>query len=346
MADGPQTNSAKILLVGDIENAFLDSPAGQGLSCTICDGMCGAIETSASEQFDVIGVVIPAQPAGISSALRALRQASKDSKIILLSQMYQEPMAIGLVQASPDGTKLADDYLICPVMTSQFYTFIEKGGSHTTANLKQTVIDNKTTARIKELERLATEDDLTGLKNRRYIWEFARQIIEHARQQNGQVTLLIFDIDDFKHYNDMYGHMAGDEILGQASALMRRCCRSHDVVGRIGGDEFAVVFWEDPQRKSDDSAAERRSAAEHPKEAVFISERFREQLENTQFNLLGPAGKGVLTISGGLATFPRDGSTAEELFRKADQALLGAKRSGKNRIYLVGTPGAEPANHE
>lgn len=341
MVDGPQANLAKIMLVGDIENAFLDSPKSLGLSCVICDGICGAIEEAASERFDVIGVVIPIQPAGFSSALRALRQENEDSKIILLAQMYQEPMAIGLVQALPDGTKLADDYLICPVMTNQFCTFVEKGGSHATIDLKQPVVDNKTAARIKELERLATEDDLTGLKNRRYTWEFARQIIEHARQQNGQVTLLIFDIDDFKHYNDMYGHMAGDEILKQASALMQRCCRNHDVVGRIGGDEFAVVFWEDPQRKTGDNTKERRSAAKHPKEAVFISERFREQLENTQFNLLGPAGKGVLTISGGLATFPRDGSTAEELFRKADQALLEAKRSGKNRIYLVGTPGDE-----
>lgn len=341
MRDDSQANSnpAKILLAGNIENAFLDSPASCGLSCAVCDDAGEAIEAVSSGQFDVIAVVIPAQSANFSSALRELRKAGKNSKIILLSQMYQEPMAISLVKASPDSTKLADDYLICPVTTDRFLTFIEKGGSHTISDSKQTISDNKTAERIKQLERLATEDDLTGLKNRRYIWEFARQIIEHAKQQDGQVTLLIFDIDDFKHYNDRYGHMAGDKILKQASALMQSCCRSHDVVGRIGGDEFAVIFWEEPQRKAGDSTEERRSAAEHPKEAVFISERFREQLENTRFDLLGPGGKGVLTISGGLATFPRDGSNAEELFRKADQALLEAKRSGKNRIYLVGTPG-------
>ncbi|GAF84860.1 unnamed protein product, partial [marine sediment metagenome] len=202
-------------------------------------------------------------------------------------------------------------------------------------------------AKIKQLEKLATEDDLTGLKNRRYIWEFSRQIIEHTRVENGRVTLLLFDIDNLKHYNDVYGHLAGDEILKQAAILMRRCCRGHDVVGRIGGDEFAVVFWDDPQRKPGGSETERRSAmADHPKEAIFIAKRFRKELEKAELHLLGPAGRGTLTISGGLASFPRDGSTIEELFGQADKALLEAKRSGKNRIYLVGKPNSDIADVE
>ncbi len=119
---------------------------------------------------------------------------------------------------------------------------------------------------------------------------------------------------------------------------MKRCCRSHDVVGRIGGDEFAVIFWDDPNKvESDGGEAERRLvAADHPKEAIFIANRFRGELKNTELSLLGPEGKGVLAISGGLASFPRDGSTIQELFEQADEALFEAKRSGKNRIYLVG----------
>jgi PleD family two-component response regulator len=199
--------------------------------------------------------------------------------------------------------------------------------------------------RIRHLERLATEDDLTGLKNRRYIWEFSRQIIERTARENGRVTLLVFDIDDFKHYNDLYGHHAGDEILRQAATLMKRCCRAHDVVGRIGGDEFAVVFWDDPQQDSARAAgADRRSAsADHPRQAISIAKRLVRELETTELSTsgdLGPTGKGVLTISGGLASFPRDGGTIQELFEQADKALLEAKRSGKNRIYLVGKPQA------
>jgi len=145
-----------------------------------------------------------------------------------------------------------------------------------------TGIPTTTETRIRYLEQLATEDDLTGLKNRRYIREFSRQIIEYAKKENGRVTLLLFDIDDLKKYNDIYGHHAGDEILKEAAVVMRRCCRSHDVVGRIGGDEFAVIFWDDPQQQraaAFSKGDERRSAnADHPAEAITIAKRFVKEL--------------------------------------------------------------------
>jgi diguanylate cyclase (GGDEF)-like protein len=199
--------------------------------------------------------------------------------------------------------------------------------------------------KVRHLEWLATTDDLTGLKNRRYLWEFARQILEHARQTKGRVTLLVFDIDNFKHYNDVYGHLMGDEILRQAAILMRRCCRSHDVVGRIGGDEFAVVFWDDPNRMIGDIERERRAAtAEHPSEVILVARRFQNEFGNADLHLLGPRGEGVVTISGGLASFPRDGTTVQQLFERADRALREAKGSGKNRIYLVGEPKSDIAD--
>ncbi|MHC4106060.1 MAG: GGDEF domain-containing protein, partial [Planctomycetota bacterium] len=209
-------------------------------------------------------------------------------------------------------------------------------------------VDERIEKKIKHLEKLATEDDLTGLKNRRYIWEFARQIIERAQKENGRVTLLVFDIDNFKHYNDAFGHSVGDEVLKQAAVLMQRCCRSHDVVGRIGGDEFAVVFWDEPHAKPDGVPDERRSLrADHPSGAIFIAKRFVRELENSELTPLaglGPEGRGILTISGGLASFPRDGSTIQELFQQADSALMEAKHSGKNRIYLVGKPQSDIAD--
>ncbi|TKJ35739.1 MAG: hypothetical protein CEE38_14125 [Planctomycetes bacterium B3_Pla] len=338
-------DTGKILLVGDVGKAFLDTDAVADKRCEVCTNAAQAVDAAAKHNFAVITVVISGFPAKLSSVLKALRDAS-DAKIVLLAQMYEEPIAIRLVGSTHNGTRLANDYLICPVRRDEFYESVTATRSHRAGEAAPCVtVDTTTEMRIRQLERLATEDDLTGLKNRRYIWEFSRQIIEHTANENGRVTLLVFDIDNFKHYNDIYGHIAGDEILKQTAVLMRRCCRSHDVIGRIGGDEFAVVFWDDPQRETPRSAAkstERRSAsADHPKEAIFIAKRLVQELEAAKLSTsggLGPEGKGVLTISGGLASFPRDGKTIQELFQQADKALLEAKRSGKNRIYLVGKP--------
>ncbi|GAF78961.1 unnamed protein product [marine sediment metagenome] len=247
-----------------------------------------------------------------------------------------------MVRSPRSSRKPADDYLICPVDIK-----LIGNGSKPAEPVQRTrqisfVRGDYKDARIRELEKLATEDDLTGLKNRRYVREFLRQIIERAKREDLRVTLFLFDIDNFKHYNDTYGHAVGDMVLRQAAVMMRRCCRAHDVTGRIGGDEFAVIFWDLPgsegrQDKSEKVRAERRGAdIEHPQEAFFMSERFRKEISSAEFSFLGHEGKGVLTISGGLASFSSDGMTAEELLEQADRAMLEAKRSGKNRIYLVG----------
>jgi diguanylate cyclase (GGDEF)-like protein len=349
--------SPKILLVGDVSRAFLDpdlvnSDVELKSRCEVCVNMPDAIDAAEKNDFAAIAVVMSGLSARLSSALKSLKANCK-GKVILLAQMYEEPIAMQLVEATFNGTILADDYFICPVQPKSFCESVlnSQAGIAFEAPVpvpvapKASIMDAVVERRIRQLEKLATEDDLTHLKNRRYIWEFSRQIIEHAGKENGQVTLLVFDIDDFKHYNDIYGHYAGDEILKQAAVLMKRCCRSHDVVGRIGGDEFAVVFWDDPKGIRQDAPtknAERRSAvADHPKEAVFIARRLAKELENAELSALGglgPEGKGVLTISGGLASFPRDGQSIQELFQNADKALLEAKKSGKNRIYLVGKP--------
>ena len=340
----------KILLVGDVNKAFLNVNGDIGANCDLCASIPEAIEAAAGNDYDAITVVMHGISNRLGSALKKLRQ-SCDSRIVLLAQMYEEPIAIQLVSSRHNGTTLANDYLICPVRPSTLYESVMGETPEAVAEPAGPVVsaDAATEMRIRQLEKLATEDDLTGLKNRRYIWEFSRQIIERSTAENGQVTLLVFDIDDFKHYNDVYGHHAGDEILKQAADLMKRCCRAHDVVGRIGGDEFAVVFWDDPQKDgARTKGAERRSAsADHPRQAISIAKRLVRELEQTELSAsgdLGPAGKGVLTISGGLASFPRDGGTIQELFEQADKALLEAKRSGKNRIYLVGRPQTNAAD--
>lgn len=349
----------KVLLVGDADKAFngssfIDYISSMNYELVTMSSLADAIGAAVLKDCAAIAIVITGNVVRLESGIKAVRNTC-NSRIVLLAQMYEEPIAVRLAGLTYNGRFLVDDYMICPVRSDTFCEFVINQHQRRADKPTAAVVNPTMEMRVKHLEKLATEDDLTGLKNRRYIWEFSRQIIELARKENKRVTLLVFDIDDFKRYNDLFGHGAGDEILKQAGALMKRCCRSHDVIGRIGGDEFAVVFWDDPSirpgHRSDSgiertSKSERRSAiADHPNEVLSIARRFVRELENAPASLgdisgsgLGPEGKGVLTISGGLASFPRDGSTAQELFQQADRALLEAKRSGKNRIYLVGSP--------
>jgi GGDEF domain-containing protein len=192
--------------------------------------------------------------------------------------------------------------------------------------------------RHNRMQKLAITDELTGLYNGRYFKHFLNKILEKARTLRFSVTLLLFDIDDFKRYNDQYGHGVGDDILRQTAALMRKCCREHDLVARISGDEFAVVFWEkEGPRQPRETHPPTNPPSRVPSSVRAVCERFRRLISSPDFQLLGATGQGVLTISGGLAVYPFDAQTPEGLIEAADRALMfDAKKGGKNTIFLVG----------
>ncbi len=181
-----------------------------------------------------------------------------------------------------------------------------------------------------QLRDSAFRDHLTGAWNRRYFDRYLRRSLEEARALRRDLTVLLFDIDDFKHYNDAYGHAAGDEILGETVRLLRAVTRPTDEVCRVGGDEFAVIFYE-PE-------GPREPGSTPPRSIFSMAHRFRQQICAHKFPKLGEQAKGRLTISGGLATFPWDGQDAESLVEHADRLLLQSKREGKNVICLG--PGA------
>ncbi len=321
-----------ILLIGRPQEALRNPDALDAV--TVCKSILEGIEQAQSTRFDIIAVVISNIQGQIRQALEALRLSSPQSRIILLAKMLEEPLARELTDGSTLIQNIADDYLICPIRLEELQPPAVQSNSPATLTSER---ERQYQERIRQLEILATQDDLTGLKNRRYLKQFLVQVLELAKQHRFPVTLLLFDIDNFKQYNDQFGHSVGDKVLIQAGEMIRHCCRAHDVVARIGGDEFAVVFWDLPEKKTPPKRTERRQQqAKPPREPIFMAERFRKEIAAARFALLGPHGRGRLTISGGLASFPEDGKTAEELLNRADQALLEAKRQGKNKIVIIG----------
>ncbi|MEM9416560.1 MAG: diguanylate cyclase [Planctomycetota bacterium] len=185
---------------------------------------------------------------------------------------------------------------------------------------------------VAQLRQQAMTDELTGAWNRRFFQQFLEERLAAATRERQQVTLLLFDIDDFKQYNDNYGHPAGDEILKETARLIQSLVRDHDVVARIGGDEFAVIFW--------DKGEPRHLGSQHPDNVLGIARRFQKAISEHKFPKLGKEAVGTLTVSGGLAGFPWDGRTPEELIAQADAMAIQSKRKGKNAVCFG--PGCAP----
>lgn len=208
-------------------------------------------------------------------------------------------------------------------------------------------------AHLDRLTKLAYRDELTGVWNRRYFQRFLEQTLAEATHQRKQVTVMVFDIDDFKLYNDEYGHGAGDDILRETARLMQSVVRPHDVVARIGGDEFAVIFWDPDGGKVEGSGMPpvsasasgsasgggvRHPGSTHPSDVVAAAQRFQRAICAYKFPRLIDEVSKTVTISGGLATFPWDGRTPADLLELADQMALRSKQQGKNAITFG--PGA------
>ncbi|MBU4304428.1 MAG: diguanylate cyclase [Candidatus Omnitrophica bacterium] len=171
--------------------------------------------------------------------------------------------------------------------------------------------------RFPESNLSACTDPLTGLFNRYYLNQVFPQTLEDAEKEDFKVCVFIIDVDDFKHVNDTYGHLAGDEVLKSVSEVFKKCVREDDVVIRYAGDEFIVLS------KRLDS-----------KLASVIGDRIVSGVNNNIIK--SKDGQKIqVTISGGFAVYPHDGKTQEELIENADQALYLSKQRGKNRISAL-----------
>jgi diguanylate cyclase (GGDEF)-like protein len=192
--------------------------------------------------------------------------------------------------------------------------------------------------REEELRKLVIKDNLTTLYNRAYFFYRLNSEIQRAKRYNRSLSLLIMDMDNFKGFNDRYGHLVGDQLLRALSGIVRSCIRYSagkpgyelDIPCRYGGDEFAVI------------APETTSA-----QAVVMAERLRTEIHARCVREMTPplpAAGGShpmeapgVTVSVGVASFPEHASTTEALVKAADDAMYVSKRSEKNRVVVSET---------
>ena len=172
---------------------------------------------------------------------------------------------------------------------------------------------------LKTSQEMANMDGLTETYNKRYLQSRFNDDLHRAEAANGTLSLLILDIDHFKHYNDTNGHLEGDDVLKRIGAILKSAVRDDtDVVVRYGGEEFVIVF------PGATKAVATRQA-----------ENIRRAVETHAFKHAARQPLGAVTISGGVASFPDEATTSVALLRAADQALYEAKAAGRNRIVTA-----------
>jgi diguanylate cyclase (GGDEF)-like protein len=167
---------------------------------------------------------------------------------------------------------------------------------------------------FKKISVMATTDGLTGLYNRRYFFELVEKEFAKFKRHGRGFAVCMLDLDHFKNINDTHGHAIGDEVLRHLSRKLTQTLRDYDIVGRYGGEEFAVAFPDTP-----------------PKVAAAIMERFRAAIADSTVETESGA-EVRYTVSVGVASFAKDGVSVQEVFDKADKRLYQAKSGGRNRV--------------
>jgi len=163
--------------------------------------------------------------------------------------------------------------------------------------------------------KLSIFDELTRMHNHRYFHYTLTKAINSAQRYGYPVSLLIMDLDNFKSYNDNYGHLAGDEVLRGLGAYFSRAIRAGDMVARYGGEEFVMIL---PHTNKSGARA--------------MAEKLRGEVERMEFTPRGLTPPAQITISVGVASFPSDARTKDDLIKVADMALYKAKREDKNKV--------------
>ncbi len=296
----------KILIVDDEEivRSFLfDVLSDEGYEVTAVSSGEEAVKLLKKDTFYLIITDIKMPGMNGMQVLRTAKEMDPNQNVIVMTGYASTETAV-------ESMKLgAADYITKPFNLDQIRIVVAKTLER--SKLRKKAEEGEI---YKQLSRI---DGLTELFNYAFFQQLLKTEVERAQRYGHELSLLMIDIDDFKEYNDRNGHPAGDEALKCLSRVMSRAVRGCDFIARYGGDEFVVVLPE-----TDLS------------EAKLIGERLRLLVEQPEFENELAYKQGLITVSVGLATYPHDAQTKEDLIKRADEALYRAKALNRNKLCV------------
>jgi two-component system, cell cycle response regulator len=295
----PKESRGKVLIIDDEPETLemirrlleyegfevITSPAGEA-----------GVKRVMEEQPEVVLIDINLPGMDGTEALRRIRKIDPLTSVIMLTAFVTVDNAI---QALKEG---ASDFVKKPFENDHLIHIV-----HQSLDKYRTQKDKERLE--EEVRRLSITDDLTGLYNYRQFYKTLESELARLKRQKTSLSLLMFDLDNFKRYNDRYGHLEGDKVLRKIGEIINRSIRSNVDSGyRYGGDEFAVLL-----------------IGATNDQALTIAERIRSSIEQSGFQ--------DITVSIGLTEFQAH-FTLEALVKSADDATYVAKQSGGNRVYM------------
>jgi two-component system cell cycle response regulator len=316
--DGPtaDVNAARILLVVEqgVTASRIIETLGPVAASVLHASSCAEAQAMLDDSVELV-IASLSLPDGDPLRLVAQWRANEASRRLPILLMADDSELPRLAKGLDLG---ANDYLVRPVDRNELLARVR-------TQIRRKRLEERLHENYQHSLSLFLIDELTGLHNRRYVFEHLSGLLGRMTAGGGATALMLFDIDHFKQVNDRHGHPAGDEVLRKLAERAVRQVRSVDLVGRVGGEEFVAVMPETSLG-----------------EAVAIAERLRVAVADEPFTLQGNSDKVTVTVSVGIAVTGEGSDTLESLLKRADDALYAAKNAGRNRIITLPTLQAPP----